>query len=125
MRLALNHRANGSLESEYTLIQYVYQTLSNIDNKDIEVKRNYTVKGKSGTEHKIDVFYEFQVNDITHSVIFECKNWGTNVTKEKIATLITIRNDIPNSVGVLISTKRARKRWGYAILFKNCSTKCT
>ena len=90
------------------LVQYVYQELLNENNSglsNIKVMKNYKVKGKSNVVHDIDVYYEFILNDITHKVIIECKNWNTKVTKEKVLALQSILNDIPGSVGVMISNK--------------------
>lgn len=88
-----------------SLIQYVYQTLSELSYSGIKVKNKFDVIGKSGTTHNIDVFYEFVLNGIIHRVIFECKNWNTKVSKEKVLTLKAILDDIPNSVGIMVSPK--------------------
>ncbi len=88
-----------------SLIQYIYQTLSNISNHDINVKIRENIVGKSKVTHNIDVYYEFELNHIIHKVIFECKNWKTPISKEKILAFKSILDDIPNSAGVIVSTK--------------------
>lgn len=88
-----------------SLIQYVYQVLSDFSDKEIEVKNKQDIVGKTGVRHNIDVYYEFELNGITHKVIFECKNWDNKVTKEKVLALQAILEDIPNSVGVMVSAK--------------------
>lgn len=88
-----------------SLIQYVYQVLSDFSDKEIEVKNKQDIVGKTGVRHNIDVYYEFELNGITHKVIFECKNWDNKVTKEKVLALQVILEDIPNSVGVMVSAK--------------------
>ncbi|GAF19569.1 hypothetical protein JCM19046_4228 [Bacillus sp. JCM 19046] len=88
-----------------SLIQYVYQVLSELNNKDIEVKNKQNIVGKSGVIHNIDVYYQFEINGITHKVIFECKNWNSKVSKEKILALKSIIEDIPNSVGIMVAPK--------------------
>lgn len=88
-----------------SLIQYVYQVLSNYSGQKIEVKNKQNIMGKMGVPHNIDVYYQFDLNGITHRVLFECKNWNTRVSKEKIFAFKTILDDIPNSVGVFVSTK--------------------
>ncbi|WP_373687671.1 restriction endonuclease [Virgibacillus proomii] len=37
--------------------------------------------------------------------MFECKNWNSKVSKEKILALKSIIEDIPNSVGVMVAPK--------------------
>ena len=86
-----------------SLIQYVYQELSKFANKEIEVKNKYDVVGKSGVTHNIDVYYQFELNGIIHRVIFECKNWNSKVSKEKVLVLKAIMDDIPKSVGVMVA----------------------
>jgi|SRR5699024_3092631 len=88
-----------------SLIQYIYQVLSDSANKDIEVKNKHNIVGKSGIIHNIDVYYQFELNGITHKVIFECKNWNSKVSKEKVLALKSILEDIPNSVGVMVAPK--------------------
>ncbi|GIN74783.1 hypothetical protein J14TS2_52580 [Bacillus sp. J14TS2] len=88
-----------------SLIQYVYQVLSDHSDKEIEVKNKEEIVGKSGVSHNIDVYYQFDLNGITHKVIFECKNWDNKVPKEKVLAFKGILEDIPNSVGVMVSAK--------------------
>lgn len=88
-----------------SLIQYVYQELSKFSNKDIKVENKYDIVGKSGTTHNIDVYYQFELNGIVHRVIFECKNWKSKVSKDKVLTLKAIIDDIPNSVGIMVAPK--------------------
>lgn len=88
-----------------SLVQYVYQTLSDNTNSKIIVERQKKIMGKSGVDHIIDVYYEFSFNNVTHKVIIECKNWNKKVSKEKILTLSSIVDDIPHSVGIIIAPK--------------------
>ncbi|OQO75006.1 hypothetical protein BH744_06405 [Enterococcus villorum] len=82
------------------MIQYVYQTLSELSYSGIEVKNKLDIVGKSGITHNIKLFYEFILHYITHRVIFECKNWNA-----KVFTLKAILDDIPNSAGIMVSPK--------------------
>lgn len=81
------HCSKRSRDRSESLIQYVYQELSKFSNKDIKVENKYDIVGKSGTTHNIDVYYQFELNGIVHRVIFECKNWKSNVSKDKVLTL--------------------------------------
>lgn len=88
-----------------SLVQYVYQVLSNSSNQKIEVINKHDIIGKSGVKHNIDVYYQFKLNGITHKVVFECKNWKTKISKEKVLAFKSILDDIPNSVGIMIAPK--------------------
>ncbi|EMW5809697.1 restriction endonuclease [Enterococcus faecalis] len=79
--------------------------LSNSSNPKIEVINKHDIIGKSGVKHNIDVYYQFKLNGITHKVIFECKNWKTKISKEKVLAFKSILDDIPNSVGIMIAPK--------------------
>ena len=87
------------------LIRYVYQQLSYLNEKEIEVKRDVKIKGKSGVMHQIDVFYEFDFNDIIHRVTIECKNHNRPITKGDIQEFKAKLDDIPNSTGIMASKK--------------------
>lgn len=49
----------------------------------VKVEHNVKVKGRSGVEHQIDVFWEFKQAGVTHRVLIECKNYASNLTLEK------------------------------------------
>ena len=101
----MKFKKNGD---EYeSLIKYLYQTLS--EDSGIEVHQKYKIEGKSGTVHEIDVYYEFQKNEVIHRVIIECKAWNNAVPKEKVLSLKGILEDIPNSVGIIASKKGLQK----------------
>lgn len=88
-----------------SLIQYVYQQLSWANDREIEVKRNQKLKGKSGNEHQIDVYYEFEQNGIKHKVIIECKNHKRKVDKGMVQSFKSVLDDIGNATGVFASYK--------------------
>ncbi len=73
-----------------SLVQYVYQVLSNSSNQKIEVINKHDIIGKSGVKHNIDVYYQFNLNGITHKVIFECKNWKKKISKKKVLAFKSI-----------------------------------
>ena len=86
-----------------SLIKYVYDELSNYSGQDIEVKRNIKIKGKSGCEHQIDVYYEFILNDIKHKVIIECKDYKGKVEIGAIEKFKGVLNDIGGCKGIFAS----------------------
>ena len=85
------------------LIRYVYEQLSWMNNKNIKVERNVIITGKSGVKHQIDVYYQFELNNITHKVIIECKNHKGKVNKGMVQSFKSVINDIGNCTGIFAS----------------------
>lgn len=56
--------------------QEVYQELVNTDVvKTTVVQHNVKLKGLSGCDHQIDVYWEYEIAGIKHKVAIECKNY--------------------------------------------------
>lgn len=72
--------------------------------ENIDVKHNVKIKGKSGVEHQIDVFWEYRYAGITHKVLIECKHYGHRVSLLHVRNLHGLLTDIPNSSGILVTT---------------------
>ena len=90
---------------EYELLtQSVYQAILNQDGiPNIDVKHNISLKGHSGVEHQIDVFWEFNQAGIKHCVVIECKNYSSNLTLEKARNFFAVLHDIGNCVGLIVT----------------------
>lgn len=90
---------------EYELLtQTVYQAILNQDGvTNVNVQHNVSLKGRSGVEHQIDVFWEFRQARITHRVLIECKNYASNLTLEKARNFFAVLHDVGNSVGIMVT----------------------
>lgn len=88
-----NIEKGNDLES---YVKYVYSVLLNLKGENIIVSKKADIQ---------DVFYQFEKAGIQHKVAFECKNWNTAVTKEKVAAFAKIIEDIKGVVGVMVSNK--------------------
>ena len=97
-----NVEKGNDLES---YVKYVYSVLLNLKGENIIVSKKADLQDVYGVTHNIDVFYQFEKVGITHKVAFECKNWNTAVTKEKVAAFAKIIEDIKGVVGVMVSNK--------------------
>lgn len=91
--------------TEYELLtKKIYQLLLNYQGFDnIEVKHNIKIKGKSGVEHQIDVFWEFKIADIPHRVAIECKNYNSSITLGRIRDFHSVLQDIGNVYGIIVT----------------------
>lgn len=77
--------------------------LLNLKDEGVLVSRDATVRGKSGEDYQIDVYYEFLRANVRHRVIIECKDWKHPVKRETINALESKIRDIPGVVGVIVS----------------------
>lgn len=96
---------NPNTEFEH-FTQRVYQKLVNNDVlKPTSVQHNVKLKGRSGCEHQIDVYWEYEKNGITHRVAIECKNYKTHVPIGKVRDFFGVLQDLNNVRGIMASSK--------------------
>lgn len=86
--------------------QRVYQKLVNNDVlKPTTVKHNVKLKGKSGCEHQIDVYWEYEIAGNLQRVAIECKNYDSQVPIGKIRDFFGVLQDLNNVRGIMVSSK--------------------
>ena len=92
--------------SEFELFtQRVYQKLVNNDVlKPTTVQHNIKLKGKSGCEHQIDVYWEYEIAGNLHRVAIECKNYNNLVPKGKVRDFKGVLDDLNNVSGIMVSS---------------------
>lgn len=86
--------------------QRIYQKL--VDNdvlKPTTVQHNVKLKGKSGCEHQIDVFWEYEIAGNMHRVAIECKNYDSQVPIGKVRDFFGVLHDLNNVRGIMVSSK--------------------
>lgn len=60
--------------------QGIYQGLINAEGiHTIDVKHNIKLTGRSGQEHQIDVYWEYEIAGVKQKVAIECKNYNSAV----------------------------------------------
>lgn len=86
--------------------QRVYQKLVNNDVlKPTTVKHNVKLKGKSGCEHQIDVYWEYEIAGNMHRVAIECKNYDSLVPIGRVRDFHGVLSDLTNVNGIMVSKK--------------------
>ena len=92
--------------SEFELFtQRVYQKLVNNDVlKPTIVQHNIKLKGKSGCEHQIDVYWEYEIAGNLHRVAIECKNYNTLIPIGKVREFKGVLDDLNNVNGIMVSS---------------------
>jgi predicted helicase len=94
----------GSLFERFT--QRVYQKLVNNDVlKPTTVQHNVKLKGKSGCEHQIDVYWEYEKAGNLNRVAIECKNYDSHVPIGKVRDFFGVLHDLNNVRGIIVSSK--------------------
>lgn len=84
-------------------VQRVYTSLLNMRDEGVVVGNPVYMIGKSGQQHEIDVFYEFEKASIRHRVAIECKDWAVPVSKGQVQEFESKLRDIGNITGVIVS----------------------
>lgn len=69
----------------------------------IEVQHNIKVKGRSGVEHQIDVYWSFIQAGIEHKVVIECKNYASSISLEKVRNIFGVLHDIGSAQGLMVT----------------------
>lgn len=94
---------NSNIEYE-KFTQEVYQELVNADVvKTTEVKHNIKLTGKSGQEHQIDVYWEYEIAGVKHKVAIECKNYNRTIPVGKVRDFFGVLSDFNNVAGIMVT----------------------
>ena len=108
--------------------RHVYQKLVNNDVlKPTLVKHNVKLKGKSGCEHQIDVYWEYEIAGSLHRVAIECKNYNSPVEIGNVRDFKGVLDDLNNVNGIMVSAQgyqSGAKKYAeqYGILLKELRT---
>ena len=86
--------------------QEVYQQLLSCQYPNIaDVQHNIKLEGRSGCEHQIDVYLEYERNGVKHRVAIECKNYSKHVPKERVCAFQGVLSDLDGVEGIMVSKK--------------------
>ena len=86
--------------------RHIYQKLVNNDVlKPTLVQHNVKLKGKSGCEHQIDVYWEYEIAGSKHRVAIECKNYNSQVEVGNVRDFKGVLDDLNNVNGIIVSAQ--------------------
>ena len=95
--------ANENTEYE-KLTQEIYQAINCAEGvKNINVQHNIKLPGKSGCNHQIDVYWEFEMMGETHKVAIECKNYSKVVSVGRIRDFFGVLHDVGDVKGIFVT----------------------
>ena len=94
---------NPNIEYE-KFTQEIYQELVNADVlKTTCVQHNVKLKGRSGQEHQIDVYWEYEIAGTKQKVAIECKNYNKTVGIAKVRDFYGVLCDLNNVAGIMVT----------------------
>lgn len=94
---------NPNIEYE-KFTQEIYQELVNADVlKTTDVQHNIKLKGRSGQEHQIDVYWEYEIAGTKQKVAIECKNYNKTLGIGKVRDFYGVLYDLNNVAGIMVT----------------------
>ena len=94
---------NPNIEYE-KFTQEIYQELVNADVlKTTKVQHNVKLKGRSGQEHQIDVYWEYEIAGTKHKVAIECKNYNQAVPIGRVRDFFGALYDLVDVKGIMVT----------------------
>lgn len=85
--------------------RHIYQKLVNNDTlKPTKVQHNVKLKGKSGCEHQIDVYWEYEIAGNKHRVAIECKNYNSKIPIGRVRDFFGALYDLGDVEGIMVTT---------------------
>ncbi|MCB9278404.1 MAG: restriction endonuclease [Lewinellaceae bacterium] len=93
--------ANKDVEYEL-FVKSVYQSILRIDGMEgLSVDHNVMIKGKSGCEHQIDVYFELRIAGEIQRFAIECKNYSKSIQIGKVRDFFGVVTDIGGIKGIM------------------------
>ena len=96
---------NDNIEYEKFTQEIYNEILKNLYVKNIEVKHNVKLTGKSGQKHQIDVYWEYQYDNTTFKIAIECKNYNHTVSIGKMRDFFGVLYDLEDVKGIMVTKK--------------------
>lgn len=96
---------NDNIEYEKFTQEIYNEILKNLYVKNIEVKHNVKLTGKSGQKHQINVYWEYQYDNTTFKIAIECKNYNHTVSIGKVRDFFGVLYDLEDVKGIMVTKK--------------------
>lgn len=100
-------RTNGKEYEKF--VASLQQAIMNSENhalqKNIEIELNKKITDNCGVKREFDIYWEYELGGITYKTIIECKDYNSNISVEKIDSLIGKTKDLPDIKAVFATKK--------------------
>ena len=102
-----NYTAGKSYED---FVETVYKAILEAERRNgsvghVNLERRKKITSKSGTPAEIDIYWEYTVAGITHSVAIECRNYNKNVDIPGVRDFARKISDISGLKGLMVTKK--------------------
>lgn len=93
------------------LAQQVYQILLDCEwpGKNICVQHDIKLTGRSGQEHQVDVYWEYEHQGIRHKVAIECKDYNKPISIGRVRDFLGLLLDLQDVSGIIVSANGFQK----------------
>ena len=97
--------------SEYeTFVSSLYLAVKKAEDittnfRTIRFVRNKKWRNSYGVKRELDIFWEYQLDDVVHKTVIECKNYETRISIDRIDALVTKMKDIEDNITPILATK--------------------
>jgi hypothetical protein len=81
----------------------IYEAVLRREGSSAEVRHDVSVKGQSGVEHQVDVYWKHRQAGLEHCVVIDCKDFARPISLEKVRNWFGVKSDIPNAHAVLVT----------------------
>lgn len=90
-------------------VKSVYEAFLAQEGLTLNVEMHKILKGKSGANHEIDVYWQFEIAGKIYKTAVECKHYNSTVEKGHVQEFCAKLNDIGNLSGIMATKKGYQK----------------
>ena len=90
-------------------VKAVYEAFLAQDGLTINVETHKILKGKSGANHEIDVYWQFEIAGKIYKTAVECKHYNSTVEKGHVQEFWAKLDDIGDISGIMATKKGYQK----------------
>ena len=100
--------ANTGLEYEL-FVKKIFYAINNVNSNDefknIDIKHDVKITDNNGIERQFDIYWEYEMCGFIYKTIVECRDYNSNISVEKVDSLIGKIKDIPSINKAIFATK--------------------
>ncbi|GAA0893634.1 hypothetical protein GCM10009122_33130 [Fulvivirga kasyanovii] len=75
----------------------------------VKIEHRKKLISEAGNRYEIDLSYDFEIGNAHYLTLVECKQWNSNVTREKIGHFKSVLVELKAHKGIVITTKGFQK----------------
>ncbi|MTI19692.1 restriction endonuclease [Fulvivirga sp. RKSG066] len=75
----------------------------------VKIEHRKMFVSAAGNRYEVDLSYDFEIGNARYLTLVECKQWNSNVTREKIGHFKSVLDELKANKGIVITTKGFQK----------------